>query len=148
MATSLPGTQSITNNYWRPVTAILTADTDGNPDTVGDPTGTPLQLTYPIPDYDSGHSVQGGTGASVLREFFGTDNISFTACSLTLPAGSRCSDPTPVLRSYANFSQAADENGLSRILIGIHFRHAVEEGIQHGQKIGKRAVNLFLRPAH
>jgi Tol biopolymer transport system component len=27
--------------YWRPVTAIQTADTDGNPDTAGDPTWTP-----------------------------------------------------------------------------------------------------------
>ena len=135
-------------SFWRPVTAIHTADTDGNPDTLGDPTWTPLQLTYPIPDYDSGHSVQGGTAAQVLKEFFGTDNISFTACSLTLPAGSRCTDPTPVIRSYASFSQAAEENGLSRILVGIHFRNAVEEGIQHGQKIAKHAVNLFLKPVH
>jgi hypothetical protein len=36
-------------NFWRPVTAIRLADTDGNPDTVADPTWTPLQLTYPIP---------------------------------------------------------------------------------------------------
>jgi hypothetical protein len=133
-------------NYWRPVTAIHTADTDGNPDTVADPTWTPLQLTYPIPDYDSGHSVEGGAGASALKEFFGTDNVSFVACSYTLPAGSRCTDASPVYRSYASFSQAAEENGLSRILVGIHFRNAVEEGIQHGQKIGKRTVNLFLRP--
>jgi hypothetical protein len=135
-------------SYWRPVTAIQTADTDGNPDTVGDPAWTPLQLTYPIPDYDSGHSVQGGAAAGVLKEFFGTDDISFTACSLTLPVGSRCTDPSPVLRSYASFSQAAEENGLSRILIGIHFRYATEKGIQHGQKIAKHAVNLFLKPSH
>jgi hypothetical protein len=30
--------------------------------------------------------------------------------------------------------------------IGIHFRHAVEQGVQHGRKVAKRAVNLFLRP--
>jgi len=135
-------------SYWRPVTAIQTADTDGNPDTVGDPAWTPLQLTYPIPDYDSGHSVQGGAASQALKEFFGTDDISFNACSLTLPVGSRCTDPSPVFRTYASFSQAAEENGLSRILVGIHFRHAVEEGIQHGQKIGNHAVNLFLRPVH
>jgi hypothetical protein len=132
-------------SYWRPVTAIQTADTDGNPDTVGDPAWTPLQLTYPIPDYDSGHSVQGGAAAGVLKEFFGTDDISFTACSLTLPVGSRCTDPSPVLRSYASFSQAADENALSRILIGIHFRKAVEEGTRHGRRIADHAVRLFLR---
>ena len=54
---------------------------------MGDPTWTPLQPNYPNPDYDSGHSVEGGAAAQVLEEFFGTDNIGFTACSLTLPAG-------------------------------------------------------------
>jgi hypothetical protein len=133
-------------NYWRPVTAIHTADTDGNPDTIGDPTWTPLQLTYPIPDYDSGHAVEGGVAAEVLKEVFGTDEIAFTACSLSLPAGSTCSDPSPVLRSYSSFTEAADENAESRILIGIHFRKAVEEGVRHGRRIADRAVRNFLKP--
>ena len=132
--------------YWRPVTAIHEGDSDGNPDTAGDPTWTPLQLTYPMPDYDSAHSVQGGAAAQVLRDFFGTDLIRFDACSRTLPAGSRCTDPSPVFRSFSSFSEAANENALSRIFIGIHFRHAVEEGVEHGRRIGTRAVNLFLRP--
>ena len=135
-------------NFWRPVSAIHEADHDGNPDTTADPLWTPLQFTYPIPDHDSAHSVEGGAAAQVLRDFFGTDEISFSACSRSLPAGGRCTDPTPVLRHYQTFSQAADENGLSRILVGIHFRNAVEEGIQHGRKIGRRTVNPFLKPTH
>jgi hypothetical protein len=135
-------------NFWRPVTAIHNAGTDGNPDTVGDLGWTPLQFNYPTPDYDSAHSVAGGASAEVLKEFFGNDRISFTTCSLTLPPGQRCSDPSPVFRSYSSFSQAANENAFSRILIGIHFRSAVEEGTQHGRKIGNHAVNLFLRPVH
>jgi hypothetical protein len=135
-------------NFWRPVSAIQLADTDGNPATTGDPTWTPLQFTYPMPDHDSAHSVQGGAAAQVLRDFFGTDNIGFSACSLTLPTGSRCTDLSPVFRHFDTFSQAANENGLSRILVGIHFRHAVEEGIQHGRQIGKRAVNLLLKPVN
>jgi len=51
-----------------------------------------------------------------------------------------------VLRSYSSFSEAADENAVSRIYIGIHFRRAVEEGVQHGRKIGKYAVHKFLKP--
>jgi hypothetical protein len=92
--------------------------------------------------------VQGGVAAEVLKQFFGTDRISFEACSLTLPPGSPCEDPSPRLRSYDSFSEAAEENALSRILIGIHFRHAVEEGVEHGRKIGHRAVALYLRPVH
>ncbi len=133
-------------NFWRPVTAVHNATTDGNPDTVGDPTWTPLQANYPTPDYPSAHSVEGGAGAQVLSEFFGTDNIGFKTCSMTLPAGTRCTDASPVYRAYTSFSQAANENAVSRIYIGIHFRLAVEEGVKQGRKIGNRAVNLLLRP--
>jgi hypothetical protein len=135
------------HRFWRPVTAIHEANTDGNPNTAADPSWTPLQLTYPIPDHDSAHSVEGGAAAEVLAGFFGRDDIPFEACSLTLPAGSRCSDAVPVWRSYSSFSQAADENAISRVYVGIHFRHASEEGVTHGRRIGRRAVNLFLRPA-
>jgi hypothetical protein len=55
----------------------------------------------------------------VLKRFFGTDHIGF---------------------------DAAQENGLSRILVGFHFRKAVEEGIDHGSKIGEWAVDRYLRP--
>jgi hypothetical protein len=133
-------------NYWRPETAIRTADTDGNPHTEGDPTWTPLQPTYPMPDYDSAHSVEGGAAAQILKRVFGTDEISFTACSLSLPSGQTCTDPSPVTRSYASFSQAAAENAESRIFIGIHFRDAVEVGTGHGRRIADRAVNRFMRP--
>ena len=40
-----------------------------------DPGWTPLRQTPPIPDYDSGHAVEGGAAAEVLRRFFGTDRV-------------------------------------------------------------------------
>jgi hypothetical protein len=133
--------------FWRPVTAIRTADTDGNRNTTADPTWTPLQPTYPMPDHDSAHSVEGGAAAEVLKRFFGTDNISFATCSFTLLAGSRCTDAVPITRSFDTFTEAAEENGLSRILVGIHFRRATDQGIRHGRKIAARAFK-FLRPVH
>jgi hypothetical protein len=135
-------------HYWRPVTAIQTGETDGNPDTTGDPAWTPLRPTPPDQDYASGHAIEGGAAAEVLQQFFGTDQISFQDCGVTLPAGSTCSDPSPVLRSYTSFSQAAVENAYSRILIGFHFRKAVEAGTAYGRNIGERAVHLYLRPMH
>jgi hypothetical protein len=90
----------------------------------------------------------GRRAAKVLTRFFGTDHISFRTCSLTLPPGSTCTDPTPVLRSYTSFSQAAAENGLSRILNGFHFRKAVDEGIEHFGEIGNRAVDRLQLPAN
>ena len=133
--------------FWRPVTAIRLADIDGNPATTADPTWTPLLENPPIPDYDSGHAVEGGTAAQALKRFFKTDKMSFSACSFTLPVGQRCNDALPTLRHFTSFSQAADENAVSRIYVGFHFRDAVETGTRHGEKIANWAVDHFLRPS-
>ena len=58
---------------------------------------------------------------------------------------SNCAGAAPVFRHYERLSEAADENGLSRILVGFHFRKAVDEGIGHGRKIGDLAVDRFMR---
>jgi hypothetical protein len=133
--------------YWRPVTAIRLADTDGNAATTADPTWTPLTTTPPIPDYDSAHSVEGAIAASVFRGFFGHGPLGFSACSLTLPnADQNCGGAHQVVRSYSSPEQAAAENGESRILVGFHFRHAVDAGLQHGQSIGRWTVQHLLGP--
>jgi hypothetical protein len=129
---------------WRPITAIRAADSDGNAATTLDRDWAPLLDTPPIPSNDSGHSVEGAAAAGVLKRFFGTDSVTFTACSFTLPAGSTCNDPGAIYRTFTSFSQAADENGLSRILAGIHFRKDVDEGLQHGRQIAKFTVNHLL----
>jgi hypothetical protein len=86
--------------------------------------------------------------AQALKRFFGTDTVSFSDCSTTLPAGSHCGEASQVNRSFASFSQAADENALSRILVGFHFRDAVTAGIKHGREIADHTLNIYLRPIH
>jgi hypothetical protein len=134
--------------FWRPVTAIRLAAIDGNPATTTDPTWTPLVAIPPIPDYPSGHATEGGAAAQVLKRFFHTDKMEFSVCSFTLPAGQTCSDASPILRHFTSFSQASDENAVSRIYVGFHFRDAVDTGMKHGEKIGNRAADHFLRPVH
>ena len=90
--------------------------------------------------------MQGGVAAEILKQVFGTDDVSFTACSTTVPPGGTCTDATPVIRSYSSFTQAADENAVSRIYIGIHFRKAVETGVHHGRRIAAYAVHQFMKP--
>jgi len=124
--------------FWRPITAIRAADDDGNPETIADPTWDSLAGTPPAPDYTSGHSVEGSAMAQVLAQFFG-DAVNFSTTSTTRPG---------VTRSFTSFSQAAEENGNSRIYVGFHFRHAVEEGIKLGAKVANVAVNHYLRPVH
>jgi hypothetical protein len=115
-------------NFWRPVTAIRAGDTDGNDETVADPTWSTLLNTPAIPDYPSTHSVLGGAASEVLRRFFHDDDVPFTTTSGVPFAG--------LTRSFGSFSQAAAENGESRIYCGIHFRSAVADGIKLGNKIG------------
>jgi hypothetical protein len=122
--------------FWRPVTAIRAADSDGNPATVADPAWEALVLSPPAPDHPSGHSGQGGAMAEVLARFF-DDEVTFSTTATTLPG---------VTREFASFSEAAQENANSRIYIGFHFRHATTEGLKLGGKIGKVAFNHYLRP--
>jgi len=124
------------HRFWRPVTAIHAAATDGNPLTEADAAWQPLLVTPPVPDYPSTHTVLGWAAAEVLIEVFG-DKQRFSLTSLTLPG---------VTRHYRGFSQAAQENGLSRLYAGIHFRHAIKDGRRQGRSVGQ-AVAEALAPA-
>jgi hypothetical protein len=118
-----------TFDLWRPETAIHLADTDGNPDTRADPDWKPFLTTPPFPEYVAGHSVFGGAGAETLALFFGTDDISFEieAGFGVLPG---------VTRSFDSLSDAAIENGLSRIYGGIHYSFSDLNGIACGREVG------------
>jgi hypothetical protein len=134
--------------FWRPVTAVREAANDGNPHTTGNSTWTPLQPTPPVPDYESAHALEGAAAAQVFRRVFGRDNIEFTACSLTLPAGSNCNEAEAARRTFRGFEQAARENGDSRVYVGFHFRDAVEKGLRHGKQIGEWTVDHALELQH
>ena len=122
--------------YWRPITAVQLGNSDGNPNTVGNPSFSILSPpTPPIPDYPSNHAVNGGAAAQVLTGFFG-GNISFSATSSSLPN---------VTRHFSNFIQAAQENALSRIYVGYHFRNAVNKGIAQGYLVGEYVFNHALQ---
>ena len=135
-------------NRWRPETAIrLGGAYDRNPLTVGDPSWQPLIPTGATPSYDSGHSIEGAVAATVMASVIGTDEIAFSACSLTLLTGT-CDAASPTLRRFSSLSKASNENGESRILVGWHVRDEVEQGSKHGVKIADRALAHFLRPVH
>ena len=135
-------------NRWRPETAVREAGRDGNPRTTADPTWRPLWgSSGATPEYDSGHTIEGAAAAVVLADVFGTDDVAFEICSYSFQDPAKnCDGATPVLRSFDSFSEAAVENGLSRIWLGWHFRNAIERGHRHGQQIGNRALHRFFQP--
>jgi membrane-associated phospholipid phosphatase len=118
---------------WRPITAIHAAAADGNALTEADPSWQPLLLTPPVPDYPSTHTVLGWAAAEVLTDLFG-HRVRYETTSLTLPG---------VTRSYRSFAQAAEENGLSRIYAGIHFKHSVRDGRHQGRSIGQAVAEML-----
>lgn len=122
-------------NFWRPVTAIRNADTDGNPDTQADADWTSYVVTPPFPTYTSGHSSFSGAAAAAVAAFFGTDNISFTLKS---------ENPNAPDRSFTSFSQAAQESADSRLYGGIHWRFDNQDGLTSGIDLGEYVAANFL----
>lgn len=114
-------------NLWRPITAIRAGDLDGNDSTSADATWTPLITTPPFPAYVSGHAAFSAAAASVLKSFFGTDEISFTLASETSNAEDRM---------FTSISQAAQESALSRLYAGVHWNFDNHDGLELGDAIG------------
>jgi hypothetical protein len=81
------------DGFWRPVTAIQLADTDGNPATTADPSWTPLLATPPYPDYPSGYNVVNSTVTHGLENLFRTRHLQLTLISTAAPGSSATTTP-------------------------------------------------------
>ena len=156
-------------DFWRPVLGIRESDPgtgptllgDGNPDTVGDTNFSPLgapasnltgpNFTPPFPAYPSGHAGFGGALFQVMRRFYATDNIAFTFVSDEFNGQTRdnIGNIRPFRpRSFSNLSQAEEENGQSRIYLGIHWSFDKTEGVAQGCRVGDYVFDHAFGPTH
>lgn len=101
-----------------------------------DPKWESMLITPPFPEYPSGHSAQSGAAATVLTALLG-ENFAFEDASHT-------DDGLPP-RKFASFWAAADEAGISRLYGGIHFRTAIERGVDQGRCVGAYTTALKTR---
>jgi hypothetical protein len=123
-------------SFWRPVTAIQLADTDGNPGTEPDAGWTPLLVTPPFPEYTSGHACGTSARMAAYRAFFGRDRVPFSAFSVD----------SGTTRHFASFTQATTELVHARVWGGVHFRTADVEGAKLGARVTGYLTRHEFRP--
>lgn len=111
--------------YWRPITAITLADTDGNPATEPDPDWLPLLDTPPYPDYVSGHACYTGAASETFGYLFGADSIDLTLSSAV----------TGTTRQYETTDELDEDTMNARIWLGFHFRTAMTDGNELGHDV-------------
>ncbi len=126
-------------NFWRPITAIHEGDKDGNHRTAGDTAWQPLITTPNYPDYTSGANNNSGAVTTMLANFFGTDEVTFSMTSNTPQVVQKT-------RTYHRFSDAADDVVDARVYLGIHFRFADVVARRQGSHAANWAFSHFLRP--
>ena len=107
---------------WRPATAIPAADTDGNPDTLADPTWLPLVTTPSHPEYPAGHPSLNGAAATVLLCQFGRRQ------TFTLTTGQS-------IRTYTSITKARSDGNNARVWGGMHYPSTVETSDAVGEAI-------------
>jgi hypothetical protein len=111
-----------TYNLLRPVTYIQ--DPAGP---INDPGWTSFIGTPPFPEFTSGHSTQSGAATALLEDVFG--DVTFT---------DHTHDGAGLApRTFDTFEDAAFEAAISRLYGGIHYRAAIERGIEQGECIAR-----------
>lgn len=91
----------------------------------------PFINTPPFPEYPSGHSTASGAAAHMLTWLFNT--VAFTDRTHEERLGG--------VRSYTSFWAAANEAAISRLYGGIHYRDAIERGIEMGECVSQYALD-------
>ncbi|WP_328655137.1 phosphatase PAP2 family protein [Micromonospora sp. NBC_00330] len=124
-------------DLWRPVTAIEATEGPGWQPLSQTREGVPYTPAFPA--YISGHATFAGAWSAVMKRFFGTDAIAFDATT---------DDPhaVGVVRHMTGFDDAAEENALSRIYLGVHYRFDAEAGLDTGRSVGAHVFVNRLRP--
>jgi hypothetical protein len=129
-----------TYRFWRPVTAIRSADSGSDPQRLADPNWLPQSTnTAPDPSYPGAHAAISNAAATVLTFFFDSDRFNQQVTSETLPG---------VVRSFRTISDIADEATLSRVLAGQHFRFDEDAGRILGIRVGDFVSDRLLKHSH
>ena len=101
------------------------------------------------PLYTSMTRTFGGALFQTLRNIFGTDDVAFTFTSdelngTTVDTDGNVRELRP--RSFSSLSEAEEENGQSRIYLGIHWSFDKTGGIAQGRQVADHVFRNLYRP--
>jgi membrane-associated phospholipid phosphatase len=124
------------------------ADRDGDPASEPDLRWNNLHRhTYAFPSYPSAHGTVCSAAMTVMADMFG-ERHAFT---MTIPEVDEAGPASgkmkmePPTRHFPSFPAAALECSLSRVYLGIHFRYDSLAGNALGNRVGRYAVERFLK---
>jgi hypothetical protein len=126
------------HGYWRPITAINLADTDGNPATDPDTSWVPMIATPPYPEYPSGYNAFAAAESRSLANVFRTRHLRLTLIS-TAVGGTRHYDSGRALRQ-----DVVD----ARMWLGIHFRFGDTAARDMGVRLADWTLDHYFQPLH
>ena len=146
--------------FWRPVTAIRSANQGGNTDVTADPDWYPLggqatntrgpNFTPPFPAYVSGHATIGGALFQIMRHYY-PDSTKFTFISdewngMNTDAISGKVRPLKPM-TFKTFSEAEYQNAQSRVYLGVHWQFDADQGVAEGHKVADWVWANAFQPA-
>jgi len=122
-------------HWWRPITAIRNADTDGDPRTAGVSDWTPLLTTPPYPEWPSGLCAVVGAVSTVGKRLNGGE-LDLHVVSLTQGE-----------RHYTDVVALRQDAVNARVWSGIHFRSADRASIGIGRDVAQYVLSHFFQRA-
>src|SRR6266511_3583161 len=129
--------------FWRPVTAIRSADIDGNPLTQPDPTWTPLLVTPNHPEYPGAHGCITGAEAEVFAAALGTNQIEVDIHGSANGAAGNFD----AVRHFDRVNDLTHEIIDARTWAGLHYRWSSVQGVILGHKTAHWALQRFFLSA-
>jgi hypothetical protein len=127
-------------NFWRPVTAIRNADSDGNPATEPDLSWSPLSTTPAHPEYPAAHGCVTSAVANSLADFFGDQQLNITLTSTSVP------NVPLAVRTFARPQDLINEIIDARIYDGFHYRTSGVHGTVIGNKVAHWVSKHYFLP--
>jgi len=122
--------------WWRPITAIREADTDGNPNTAGVSGWTPLIVTPPYPDWPSGLSGVTGALSQAVSRLTANGVLDLDITSGATGKTRHYDDPATIQKEVID----------ARVWSGIHFRTADHAGVSIGIRVANWALDHYFAP--